>query len=93
MADDWQAGDLALCLRNPGPKIDPWEPVVGGVYSVIQVGSTRSGEPWLNLAEDPTAETDSGWDMFWFAKIRPLTNEERDKFIADLRTPVREPGS
>jgi hypothetical protein len=108
MADDWQAGDTAVCVRGRGPlngtaraadQCSPIKsalfPAVGSKWQVnaVEIHSSPEWEDgqeavYLNLAGQPS---DIAFDARCFRKIRPLTNEERDEFIADLRTPVREP--
>ncbi len=93
MADDWKPGDLALCVsRNPAypPAVEwgslfmvqeVWQGVLNLNTGVLGkcfdlVGVTRWGD---NCAYDPRR----------FRKIKPLTDEEREQFAADLN--VREP--
>jgi hypothetical protein len=89
MADDWQAGDLALCVA---PEMDAKS---GGVYTVADVFFDPGGwdtEPGVGLEfREIGAPGFDGYDAWRFRKIKPLTNEERDEFTADLRPPVREP--
>lgn len=95
MADDWQIGDLALCVKN-----GQWYDADGGcehygipirsgmVLSVRRVGQAI-GHPckalWLEGVEDRVSP--AGFGSIRFRKIRPLTDEEREAFEADLRVP------
>ncbi|WP_313437203.1 hypothetical protein [Novosphingobium sp.] len=83
MADDWQVGDLALCVSN-GPDPKHWMskdggPTIGSVHTVISIDQAV----WLHFSEFPK----SGFFCLGFRKIRPLTDEEREAFEADLRVP------
>lgn len=89
--DDWQVGDLALCVDDrewPGEIFALWNVTVGGLYRVTNVDHSSDEVPLLNLAEDPFACDDYGWDCRRFRKITALTVEERDSFLADLDEPI-----
>jgi hypothetical protein len=85
MADDWQAGDLALCVKNGGTG----GVRKGGVYTVTAVLMAPTGHLALALAECRSACWQGTYAAFGFRKIKPLTGVERDEFTADLR--IREP--
>jgi hypothetical protein len=89
--DDWAPGDLALCVRETTGSIpSTWEPSVGGVYRVVEISDgATAGEIVLDLAEDPDRNDEAGWEADAFRKIKPLSDEERDEFLADLRTPAK----
>jgi hypothetical protein len=90
MADDWQAGDLALCVALDAA---PTALTVGRIYTVADLNLDWLDSEGLGLFLVEVSAGD-GWDGFKadrFRKIRPLTDEERDEFTTDLRTPVREP--
>lgn len=88
MADDWQVGDLALCVSN-GPDPDHWHrldggPKIGSIHAVVSLDRDRRGF-WLSFEEwDGPSFLERG-----FRKIRPLTDEERDSFIVDLDVPSK----
>jgi hypothetical protein len=101
--DDWQAGDLALCVRGgyisgpPGPS-----PVAGAVYSVTGVTMENFWESDGSDTEDvalwfedapPNERGDKCWWAGRFRKIRPHTPDAEDIETIALLTgkPVREP--
>lgn len=94
--DDWAVGDLALCVR--GGKLAPalphpyGAPVSGAIYKVDAVGSTSFDGVDLPALWFANAPKNRNGEMVWsasrFRKIRPLTDEERESFLADLRVPV-----
>lgn len=88
MADDWQVGDLALCVASHGwVHVDDqghdkgFRPVGGGIYRVCTVH--EAGRLYLMFDEAPLC----GFNAICFRKIKPLTDEERVAFEADLRAP------
>ena len=90
MADDWRPGDLALCVK-------PRHPLRGGAcYTVEAIFIGRSGTPdagqiglVLSGIRLPCS-TNSAYH--WrFCKLRPLTDEEREQALRDLKLPAREP--
>lgn len=92
MADDWQVGDLALCVSH-GPDPQDWAadtggPAIGSVHIVTAV-QWYPADRWnpegvyLDFSEFEDSFNSKG-----FRKIRPLSDEERDSFLADLRVPV-----
>jgi hypothetical protein len=84
MADGWQVGDLALCIwrdNNFG-----WEhlcgPRSGAISTVSQVKiSPQDGDIYLCFQDWPSH---MAFHHAEFRKIRPLSDEERDSFLADL---------
>ncbi len=90
MADDWQPGDLALCVRrNPKGHDNTKE---GGVYAVtgvvcngLKVGLRLEGVEHHNLGSCTTR----------FKRIRPHTPDAEDAETIRLLTgaPVREPAA
>lgn len=80
MADDWQVGDLALCIRQPeGPLAYAWTVKVGGIYTVCEVIFWES-ELWgLNFAEDPYLDDVSCYDPECFRKINPHAPDVEDE--------------
>ncbi|WP_367347556.1 hypothetical protein [Sphingobium yanoikuyae] len=92
MADDWKPGDLALCVadRLPAPRDKPTKLLkVGRVYNVTSVRWSY-GEQCvaIGLAEVQSRGPFKDWHACIFRKIDPLTDEERDSFLADLRQPA-----
>ena len=97
MADDWQPGDLALCVNDTPhwsdqPSASGFEIRVGARYTVSRVGFCRFGlNALIGLFEDP-----SGWDWgylaFRFIKVTPLEPDAEDAETIRLLTgaPVRE---
>lgn len=93
MAEDWQVGDLALCVQGgfgglSAFKLDgiwyreSYSKVVSGrIYTVRAI---KMADNNLGLGFD---EVDGPWRADRFRKIRPLSDEERDSFMADLRVP------
>lgn len=94
--DDWQVGDLALCIsgkRVPKGAREGFAPNgekflhQGGVYTVEAVvrpfqmlGLVLEGHHSVHPSRAYLASS--------FRRIKPLTDEERDSFLADLDTPV-----
>jgi hypothetical protein len=81
MSDDWQPGDLALCVRDyRGPDSVPteWSVRVGGVYTVEVYDPFNGG--YLELVEDPDKFSPDGaaWDADSFRKIRPHQPDAED---------------
>ena len=89
MADDWKAGDLALCVRASDMADNPTSP--GGIYQVERayihqdegllaldfVGVPNRGAYWYGNAFER------------FRKINPLTDAEREEALRELNTPER----
>lgn len=90
MADDWKPGDLALCV-DAG-----WNAVLrkGAVYTVerIVIGNDPTcydhGEVGLGLVGVVIHSASGCANTKRFRKIRPLKDEERDSFLADLKLPA-----
>lgn len=89
MADDWQAGDLALCVKR-----GEWRHAVGGklnggrgmrsgqVHTVRRFGRCPvSGIPTLWFVDFPGNRGSDGFGACRFRKIRPLSVEERNAEI------------
>lgn len=88
--DDWQVGDLALCVALTIRNLAPSRILrIGRVYTVTGVRwSTREQCVALSLAEAKSRGLFGDWHAAVFRKINPLTEEERRSFLADLRQPV-----
>lgn len=102
MADDWQVGDLALCVRdedNGTVRRTPgaWWVRVGGVYRVSRVipaslcCGAPAGSTLLSLEEDPNRPRHA-WGSWVFRKIKPLSDDETREFKADLEQDQRVAG-
>lgn len=93
MADDWQVGDLALCVDDGPMKIIDGlnetnaEAVrnlrKGAIYHVDIIARGKTVD-CLGIAE---RKRRAGGCSTRFRKIRPLSDEERDSFLADLKLP------
>lgn len=95
--DDWQVGDLALCINEaPCPIFGSALRRRGRVYLVIEVKVLKDyagrDETGLRMDRDnpvhPTRNIIGYSNAICFRKIRPLSDEERDSFVADLKHPV-----
>lgn len=86
MAENWQIGDLALCVDDTNLSIGLIRK--GGVYRVndLDHGVHVKFGPQIALFFDGINDI-MGHAAIRFRKIRPLTDEERDAFEADLRVP------
>lgn len=100
MADDWQPGDLALCVKRgkwwfsgTGAINNATAMRAGQIHRVRRVGMSPNG--WLTLWFDgfPGEKFMDGFGACRFRKIKPLTNKEREEALRDLKAPVREPAA
>ena len=95
MSDDWQPGDLALCVcddRCPAKNTDL--PVrKGRIYTVVAVGAKRSlaGDLVLCLALDGVRNGALGLAAKIFRKIHPHKPDEEDAETIRLLSGVTEP--
>jgi len=98
MSDDWQPGDLALCVRGGylyGDSFGPF-PKAGAVYTVA--GKSKFASVSFLLVEGAPDNVDSHrnwgplWDAVRFRKIRPYKADEEDRETIRLLTgaPVKE---
>lgn len=97
MSDDWQPGDLALCMRD-----GPWQyrsgPPAGSVWTVESVivgdkpGDPHHGHTGLFLAGIRAAGPTGAFHSSCFRKIRPHTPDAEDTETIRLLTgkPVKE---
>ena len=91
MSDNWQPGDLALCVRKP-KRVSI---AVGGIYTVAAVSGFTDdlGELGLRLVGVPLPPDPFHYPFIAasrFRKINPLNEAERDAALRELNTPVRE---
>jgi hypothetical protein len=90
MAEDWQVGDLALCVEDHRNFLGCPEVRPGGVYTVDDLFCEDwTGQSGLVLKDRPSSHYSKAHAACRFRKIRPLSDEERDSFLADLDEPVR----
>ena len=101
MADDWQVGDLALCVRD-GFIIHPTvsstarpEIKKGRIYTVSWVGvdGRHEPQPSLGLEEAVSPAPRGGFAQERFRKIRTHTPDAEDAETIRLLTgaPARQP--
>ena len=80
MGDDWQAGDLALCVdtgKSPEGFTAPYLEL-GRTYTVYAVGIDPLGQFGLYLDELESDGFNGGVLAWRFRKIRPHTPDEED---------------
>lgn len=96
--DDWQIGDLALCVKHAdmmGQKTGAYQngPIVGSVYTVSGVRDF----PEAAYTGDTTGLRISGFTGFlwagFFRKIHPLSDEEHRECIVELAADQRAPAT
>ena len=103
--DNWQPGDLALCVRGGpylGSSMDREYPQSGQVFTVLGcVESTTRQDPstsipFLVLKDAPfnSFRVGCAWATFRFRKIHPLTDEEieedrRERLVDRANNPQR----
>lgn len=86
--EDWQAGDLALCLDGswaggePGPALD-------SIYRVLSVGSGRMKHTGLPAWGLMLAGWDGYYDAMAFRKVRPDAEECSAEFKALIDLTIR----
>lgn len=88
MADDWQVGDLALCVDDKNLRKGLVRK--GGLYRVNDLfhGDHVKLGPRVSLFFDGINDI-MGYAAIRFRKIRPLRSDERSSFLADLNEPVK----
>jgi hypothetical protein len=96
MADDWQVGDLAMLVTVGALNSSEWVCAKGEGMKpgmVFLVASVVRSSVWTALGFDnfKSSWRDGEWDARSFRKIRPLSDEERASFMADLDEPARRP--
>lgn len=105
--DDWQAGDLAICIDGSG-----WANYVDGVWEVVegpQIGWQGYVErvtvapvppgiplpPGTMLVMLHFAEwpdpIGEGWSAAAFCKIKPLSDEEKREALRELNEDIKTP--
>jgi hypothetical protein len=78
----FQPGDVVICVDGrPGGNPANWHPKRGDYYRIEAMGKARWGV-WVDLAEDPSARDEWGWDARRFRKI---DDEVSDAFRETLR--------
>lgn len=91
MSWDWKPGDLAMCvsIRLAHRPLPSEILKVGRIYTVNDVRwSDKEQCLALGLDEARSRGKDGMWHAILFRKIDPLTDEERDSFLADLKMPA-----
>jgi hypothetical protein len=97
--DDWKPGELALCVREGviwcGPltaHTGEYAPQKGYCGEVVSTAPSMmfDGEPCPSGCMDLVFADGRAGLSQRFRRIPPLTDEERDEFLADLNVPVRE---
>lgn len=90
MADDWQVGDLALCVG--GDDNFEWQddgPKPGSISTVRRTAIDPSdGDLFLGFQEWPAHLVFHACE---FRKIRPLAWDEHAEFIAELAQDAKRP--
>lgn len=85
--DNWQKGDLALCVHLRTSEVPvTWKCVIGGIYTVKEVSVFFDGVTALDLEEDPDFLPDAAWDARDFRKIHPHTPDAEDRETIELLT-------
>lgn len=99
MADEWQVGDLALCVANalPPPRNKPTKLLrIGAVYTVRSVRWSITEQcVAIGLNEVRSKNTLGDWHASVFRKIHPHTPDAEDAETIRLLNgaPVLEPTS
>lgn len=90
MSDDWQPGDLALCVSDTHPAFSGRSTIlrVGAKYTVSRVGSYHAwlDDRALGLAEAAPRKEGNGFPSKMFCKIRPHTPDAEDAETIALLT-------
>ncbi|MGQ2942883.1 MAG: hypothetical protein ACT6Q7_02660 [Blastomonas fulva] len=91
MADDWQPGDLAMCIKTSHPAFEfpSTTLTLGKIYTVNRIGRPvdwLGGERALGLVEHAPRRADHGWPESLFCKIRSHTPDAEDAEIIRLLT-------
>jgi hypothetical protein len=85
MADDWKPGDLALCVKRGRWTEDGDGPQSGAVNLVLGVDRGPCGRIYLKLEGWPDCDR---YSAVRFRKIKPLTDEEREQALQELKEPT-----
>jgi hypothetical protein len=72
----FQVGDKVVCVREGDGNVPnpPWEPKIGGVYTVAGTSLWFDGSANIDLIEDPEC-FDGTWEADAFRKIQPCEPE------------------
>lgn len=83
MSENWQVGDLALCISIPDYPGDYelWKPMIGQFLSVVDISSCCDSGLLLNFAEDPDLDLDFGFEEHHFRKVTPPEADEFDREV------------
>lgn len=94
MSDDWQVGDLALCIKQGAWTVDGIGPSAGDIDTVTGVDVDPVDGTFLTLAKWPDKGPFRNWYFAdRFRKIRPHQPDEEDVETIHLLNgaPVQEP--
>lgn len=84
MTEDWQVGDLALCVDTHTPTVDGFTPtkiVEGESYRVYGVGVDPDGSVGLFLDEAESEGYAGGYLAFRFVKVPPSSDEDEQVIL------------
>lgn len=95
-SEDWQPGDLALCISGAFLPPSLYDPRVGDllrVTHVIEAVANFGFEVRMTALTFESKPADTGWQSTAFRKIRPEIKAAEDEFSMDLlqRIGTREP--
>lgn len=97
MTDNWQPGDLALCVDDSDLSASRGLIRKGCLYRVVDVvppAVWNDGSVDVGLIFEECRHPINALGDFWcgrFHKITPLSDAEREEALRDLKAPVREP--
>ncbi len=94
MSDDWQVGDLALCVRTDGgylrmPRVNPGQKFI--VERVESCTQALTGEPIWGLSFRELRGLPYFYDAPCFRKIRPHVPDVEDAETIRLLNGIKEP--
>jgi hypothetical protein len=91
MADDWKAGDLALCVAVRHPRYRGASRILrkGRIYTVESVRWSNQDELVALFLVGCRSRKSGAWPADIFRKIEPLTDAEREEALRELNTPER----
>jgi hypothetical protein len=95
MSGNWQAGDLALCVKGGWKNADgpnaglPDDPPRKGEILAVAAVQLFGDDVFLRFGP-PRFCLEDCWHALKFRKIHPLTEEEHRQALTDLDVPVPE---
>lgn len=86
MSENWQSGDLALCVAKAGRGAvhTGWDASVGGIYTVSFVAEFVDGGIALDLEEDEAFHPQCGFCASRFRKVTPPAADADDQEIIEI---------